>query len=65
MPVNKTPGGVGPLNYLDNLNKATGVYKLDTATGAWKTININVKFELPKSRRLWGWTPSIGIEVRK
>jgi hypothetical protein len=38
--VTAAPGGVGPLQYFDNLNMVTGVYQFDAAAGAWRTVTI-------------------------
>jgi YD repeat-containing protein len=38
--VTSTPGGVGPLQYFDNLTKVTGSYRFDAASGTWRTVTI-------------------------
>ena len=38
--ITATSGGVGPLQYFDNLNRVTGVYQFDAASGTWKTVTI-------------------------
>jgi hypothetical protein len=38
--ITTTPGGVGPVQYFDNLSRVTGVYRYDAASGTWRTVTI-------------------------
>jgi len=38
--VSKTVGAVGPLQYVDNLSRATAVLQYNAATGRWNTVTI-------------------------